>query len=289
MNRKGSWSSIFADWPAKMLSLAAALLLFFFYRLNRLEERFVSVPLAVTVNDQYVPSSALPRSVRLTLRGESSSLVTILEEDLKASVDFSDAKAEGLIRSAVLVEKRGTALGVDPLEISVEPVEVTVNLERKARKMVPITPSFRGYLEPGYELSTFDLIPSEAEISGPAGAVSHVLDLSTDFIELSGRHSDFSAEVRVFPKDPLVTISGKASSTFKAIVQQAIEYRRFEGVTVLATGLQEGLALAEPLPTCSIRLQSSKAQLRGFELPPGLAILDLASVRKSGVYTLPLL
>jgi hypothetical protein len=288
MSRKGFWAVFFADWPAKILALAVAVIIFLFYRLNRLEDRFVSVPLSVTLNEEYVPSNVLPRSVRLTLRGESSSLVTILDDDLKATVDFSHGNAEGIVKAAVVVEKRGSALGVDPLEITADPVEVTANLERKAVKVVPITPSFRGYLEPGYELSSFDLEPAEAEISGPAGAVSRVLDLSTDFIELSGRRSDFTTEVRVFPKDPLILVAGKAVSTFRAVVQQAIDFRRFDGVTVVAAGLQDGLQLAEALPACSIRVQSSKAQLRGFELPPGSVTLDLSSVRRVGVYTLPL-
>jgi hypothetical protein len=287
VSRKGFWVRVFADWPAKVLSIAAALLMFFFYRLNRLEDRFVSVPLSVTVNDEFVPSNALPRSVRLALRGESSSLFSVLEDDLRASVDLSAARGEGLVHSVVVVEKKGSALGIDPLEVRAEPSEVAANLERKARKTVAITPSFRGYLAPGYELATFDLNPAEAEVQGPASAVARVIDLSTDFIELTGRTSDFSAEVRLFSKDPFVGVSGRGQSTFKATVQQAIEYKRFDGVPIAIVGLVEGLALGDPPPSGALRLQSSKAQLRGFALPEGILYIDCAGVRRAGVYTLP--
>jgi len=277
-----------ADWPAKALSLAAAFLVFLFYHLNRLEERFVSVPLSVVQGEEYVPSTMLPRSARLTLKGEPGALVTILEEDLRVSVDLSGAKAEGIAHAPLTVERRGSALGVDPLEISIDPAEVTVNLERKATKIVPITPSFRGYLSPGYELSTFDLEPAQAEISGPAGAISRTIDLSTDFIELTGRTSDFEAEVRIFPKDPLITVAGKQLSRFRATVQEAIEYRRFDGVAVEIAGLAEGFALAEAPPLCSLRVQSSREQLRDFILPANAVTLDLSGIKRAGIYNLPL-
>ncbi|HUX40454.1 MAG TPA: CdaR family protein [Rectinemataceae bacterium] len=288
MSKKSLRARIVADWPAKVLSLAVAILVFTFYRLNRLEDRYVSVPLAVTVGDEFVPSSSLPRSVRLTLRGESNALVTILEEDLKASVDLSRVTGEGVYKAPVLIEKRGSALGVDPLEITIDPPEIAVSLERKLRKVVPVTPSFRGYLGPGYELSSFSLEPAEEEVSGPASAVERIIDLSTDPIELSGKTSDFREEVRVFPKDPLVQVSGKATATFSAAILQAMDFKTFDAVPVTATGLAPGFALIDPLPTCVLRLRSNASILKNFVLPPGAIVLDLSSVTKAGIYTLPL-
>ncbi len=288
MSKKSLRARIVADWPAKVLSLAVAILVFTFYRLNRLEDRYVSVPLAVTVGDEFVPSSSLPRSVRLTLRGESNSLVTILEEDLRASVDLSRATSEGFYKAPVLVEKRGSALGVDPLEITIDPPEIAVSLERKLRKVVPVTPSFRGYLGPGYELSSFALEPAEEEVSGPASAVERIIDLSTDPIELSGKTSDFREEVRVFAKDPLVQVSGKPTATFSAKILQAMDFKTFDAVPVAASGLAPGFALVDALPTCVLRLRSNASILKGFVLPPDAIVLDLSSVTKPGIYTLPL-
>ncbi|HUX38213.1 MAG TPA: CdaR family protein [Rectinemataceae bacterium] len=288
MSRKSLRSRLVVDWTAKVLSLVAAILVFSFYRLNRLEDRYVSVPLAVTVGDDFVPASALPRTVKLNLRGESNSLVGILEEDLRASIDLSRATGEGILTAPVVVERRGSALGVDPLEITADPPEIAVPLQRRLRKIVPITPSFRGYLGPGYELSSFQLDPSAEEITGPADAVQRVLDLSTDAIELSGRTADFHAEVRVFAKDPLVQVSGKGMAAFSASILQSMEFRTFEAVPVTVLGLLPGLALAEPPPPCTLRVRSSAALLKDFNLPAGSVVIDLSATTKGGLYTLPL-
>ena len=115
MRSKGLFKRLLSKWPVKVLSLAAALLLFFFYRLNRLEDRYISVPLTVSMNDEYVLASQSPRSVRVTLRGEANALASIQEDDVRASLDLNAFRVEGHYRAPVQMERTGTALGVDPL------------------------------------------------------------------------------------------------------------------------------------------------------------------------------
>ena len=45
MNTRKFVDGILSDWPAKIISLAAAALLFLFYRVNTMDERFFSEPL----------------------------------------------------------------------------------------------------------------------------------------------------------------------------------------------------------------------------------------------------
>ena len=284
MPNKGMAKRLLSNWPAKVLSFAAALLLFFFYRLNRLEDRYISTPLSVSVNDEYALASQAPRSVRVTLRGESNALFTIQEDDIKASLDLSSYRAEGQYRAPVQVERKGTALGVDPLEIRTDPVDVAVAIEKRVTRVVPITPSFKGFLEPGYELVAFDLKPSEIEVSGPASAVARVDDVQTDFIELSGRNSDFTVKSRVVKKESLVSVSGPDSVEFRAVVQRSLAIKTFQGVAIAGEGLTPDLALAQSLPAGSFRIRSSTTDISGFAPTPGLLYVDLSGMRKAGTY-----
>jgi hypothetical protein len=286
---KGLAKRMLANWPAKVLSLAAALLLFFFYRLNRLEDRYVSVPLSVSMNDEYVPSSQYPRSVRATLKGESSALSSIQEDDIRASLDLSGYRAEGQYRAPVQIERKGTALGVDPLEIRTDPSDVSITMEKRITRVVPVTPSFKGFLEPGYELLSFELSPSQVEISGPASSVNRALDVQTDFIELAGRNSDFIVKARIVKKDGLLSISGADSVEFRAVVQQSLAIRGFEGVPIAAEGLEGDLALETPLPTGSLRVRSSTTDITGFSPAAGILYVDFAAIRKPGSYKLKVL
>jgi hypothetical protein len=275
---------LFTNWPAKVLSLFAALLLFAFYRLNRLEDRYISLPLSVSMNDEYVPSSQYPRTVRATLRGESNALFAIQDDDVRASLDLSGYHAEGKYRAPVQIERKGSALGVDPLEIRTDPADVVVSMEKRITRVVPVTPAFKGFLEPGYELVSFELSPSEVEISGPTSSVSRANDVQTDFIELAGRSSDFIVKSRILKKDSLVSVSGPESVEFRAVVQKSLAIRTFENVEVVGEGLPPELALAAPLPAGSLRIRSSTSDITSFSPTPGILYVDLANLRKTGAY-----
>jgi YbbR domain-containing protein len=284
MPSKSLASRLLAEWPVKALSLGAAVVLFFFYQYSRLEDRYISVPLTVTANDDYVLASQAPRSVRVTLRGEANAIVAIQEEDIRASLDLSSYRAEGQFRAPVLVERRGAALGVDPLEIRTDPADVAVTIGKRVSRTVPVTPSFKGFLEPGYEIVSFDLTPSEVDISGPESAVSQVDDMQTDFIELTGRNSDFTVKTRLVNKESLVSVSGPGSVEFRAVVQRSLAIKTFEGVAIQAEGLASELVLSQSLPLASLRLRSSTADIAGYSPPLGTLYVDLSAIRGPGAY-----
>jgi YbbR domain-containing protein len=289
MKTKGFWAKALADWPAKVLSLVVALLLFFFYHLNRLEQRSLSVPLAVTTNDEYVPSSEYPHSVKLALRGESNSLFQLQEEDIRASIDLSAVHGPGFTKATVEIEKRGNALGIDPLEIKAEPSTISVTMEHKASRVVPVTPVFHGYLNPGFELKSFDLSPGEVEIEGPESVIDRITSVSTEPIELSSRQADFSVKTRLLRGDPLVIITGADTADFRGAVVKAVALKTFSTAAVVASGLPEALALSEPLPAVRLAVKSQTVDLKGFELAPDSLSVDLSQVRRPGTYTLPIL
>jgi len=280
---------LMADWPAKVLSLCAALLLFFFYQLNRLENRPISVPLDVRVGGDFVPASQYPRSVRVTLRGESGAIYSIEEEDIIATLDLSPYRSEGPYRVPVQIERTGTALGVDPLEIQVEPADVEVSIEKRSSRVVPVSPAFRGFVQSGYEIASFEIQPPDVEISGPASAVAKILDVKTEPIELTGRAADFTVKSRLVKKDPLVALSGAGSVDVRVLVAYSRGVLSFDDAEVAIAGLAEGLVLAPPFPRARVDLRpiagAEPAALA--ELPPGTLDVDASAVRNSGFYDLP--
>lgn len=288
MKTKGFWARLVSDWPAKVLSVAAALLIFFFYRLNRLDERYLSVPLQVTSNDEYVPASQYPRSVRLALKGESNDLFRIQESDIAASVDLSGVKAVGLARAVVSIEKKAGALGIDPLQISPEPAEITVTMERRSSRVVPVTPAFRGYLEPGYNLKAFDISPGEVEIVGPESAISRLSDMTTEPIELTGKMSDFAVKARIVHSNALIQVSGSDVVQFRGTVAKSVAAKSFVAMPIQVEGLQADLVLEAPLPTARINVKSASADVHAISLPAQAVAVDFSGIHKPGSYTLPI-
>ena len=135
---------LLADLPVKVICLAAAVILLLFHRVTTLTERFFSVPLNVSTPAGLAVASAFPRTVRITLRGEGDAIFPILEEDVEAAVSLDSHKSPGVYRAEVKVNRKGTAQGVEPLEIRVDPQTITFTLEPLTEKRVGVTPDLQG-------------------------------------------------------------------------------------------------------------------------------------------------
>ena len=277
---------VFENWPAKILSLAAAVTLFFTYQLNRLEERPLSVPLRVTINDEFVPASQYPRTVRLVIRGDPNAIFAVLEGDLEAILDLTPYTSPGIQRVPVTIEKRGSALGIDPLEFRIEPSEVALSIEQRAVRELQIVPSFRGFLEPGYELTGFKITPPRIEVVGPASLLSSLDDVTTDPIELTGRSEGFQLRIKVTEKDPLISYLSSDVVEFSAEVRRAIVFKTFQDIPVEATDLAPALAVRGNLPVGSVRVSASRSELEDFIPSAGVLQVDLSEIDEPGTYTL---
>ena len=136
---------ILHNWPVKIISVAAAVLLFFFYRVSSLEERFFNVPLVVQFHENYTSAESYPETVRITIRGRDEDIKLILEDEIEAFLDYSEYKEEGRFRAPVQIKKMGFATQITPLEIRVEPGEFNLLLESLMVKSLAVIPSITGY------------------------------------------------------------------------------------------------------------------------------------------------
>lgn len=197
-----------ANWPAKVVCLAAASVLFVFYRVTTLQERFLSVPLEVEPPPGLAIAAPYPQTVRVTVRGEEGRIRPIREEDFRASVDFGSFHGEGRARLEVKVERAGEALDVEPLAVRVDPAEVTFRLERQAEKVVEVTPNLVGSPARGFDLVQQNLNPAGVRVRGPRSLVAGLGGLTTEEIDLNGRSEDFSVTARLVLANPLLQAPG---------------------------------------------------------------------------------
>jgi len=220
LNKEKLLNKIIEKWPVKVISIAAAVIIAVFYRMNTLETRTFLVPLQVIESDFYIPTSSYADTVRITLRGEPSGIYPILEEDIEAYIDFSKYKNEGTYRIPVQVRKKGSALGVEPLEISVLPIDVSVLVEQKVMRNIPVFTIFSGELPRGYELINQTVFPDTIIADGPRTTMDNIHEFITEEVNLEGRLSDFSVFVNVINDNPLVTIYGNRMIEYQARIRR---------------------------------------------------------------------
>jgi YbbR domain-containing protein len=285
--KKSLIEKIAQDWPAKVLSIGAAIMLFLFNRMSDLDQKYFSVPLAVSGAGQIVPSSAYPEIVRLTLRGDSKKLSFINPGDIEAYLDCSGVSKEGESVLPVRLHRKGNALDADPLEISVDPVQVRLSFEGREIKSVPVVARFSGSPETGYEKASVQVAPAEVEISGPRSLVEKTLSVSTEKFDLSGLKEDTVDEVRLEPPSALIELSSSDSVEIRLTIRQAVAMKTFDSVPILVKGLDPDLQLEGKLPAGVLTVQGSPADVGAFSLSEDTLSVDLSYLRQAESVILP--
>jgi len=277
------------NWPAKVLSIGLAIMLFVFHRMSALEERIFSVPLYIERSGPLVPSSPYPRMIRVNLRGEPASIFSIMESDIEVYVNMDRLEQPGVYTVPIQWRKRGVTQG-EPVQITVDPIEITLVLDHRISRAVPVTADLRGQVEAGHAMMYYSLNPAQVVIEGPAGLISGISEIFTEAIDLGGRRNDFAVTAHVLNPDPLMIIRGAGTSEFRGNVIQIIPVRTITTVPIAITGLVGELDGELETLTATIRLEGeSQAALDAFSPPPGFLRVDASGINQPGTYFLRVL
>jgi len=278
------------NWPAKVISIGVAIMLFIFHRMSTLEERFFSVPLTIERSGPLVPSSPYPRMIRVNLRGEAASIFSMMESDIEVYVNIDGLEQPGIYTIPIQWRQRNMAQGTEPVQITVDPMEITLSLDHRLSRAVPVTANLRGHIETGHAMLSYSLNPNQVVIDGPAGIISGIPEIFTEPIDLDGRRSDFSVTAVVLNPDPLIIIRGSGTSEFQGSVTQIIPVRNITNVPIAITGLHEGLSGELEIGAAILRLEGeSQDALDMFTPPPGFLRVDGSGIYQPGTYYLRIL
>ncbi|GHU68590.1 hypothetical protein FACS189447_11030 [Spirochaetia bacterium] len=225
--------------------------------------------------------------IRVTLRGDANSIYPILEDDIEAFVNLSRYENPGDYKAAVQIRKKGTALGVKPLEVNVDPIDISVSLDYKISKFVPLTASLRGNVAPGYTMNSYSLNPTQVIIDGPSELIGSIPELSTEIIDLEGRTADFTVMVNILNRDPLLVIRGTGATEFHGLISRIIPVRNITDISILISNLDDEFQGELDIRAGSVHLEGvNQEELDSFNLPPGFLSVDCSGIEGPGSYTL---
>jgi YbbR domain-containing protein len=280
-------SKLLENWPAKVISLVVAIFIMFLYNLTRLDQRYITVPLNVSEGRSYVPATEYPKTVRVAIRGDRNQIYRIRESDIVASIDLTRYGSEGVFRVPVKLERRGDASDIDPLELRADPAEIPISFERLSAKRVAISPTFKGFLEQGYELNSYEIVPPEIVIEGPTSLIASTKDISTDVIELSGKTGDFSLTVPLVKPSSLINLIDVTTVRFTAKIQKQERRITLDNVTIQVVNLDPSLTFSEVLPVGKMTLLPRQGQDPARATDAHLEA-DFKDIVRPGQYSIPL-
>ncbi len=276
------------NWPIKILSLTAAVVLSQLYNINNLEERFFTIPVEIRKNDKFTTVNSSVNKVRIRLRGSEEEIFSVMEEDITAYVDLSSKVNEGEFQAPILLKKNGSVQNLKNLEISVEPINIRTHLEEKLARSIVVQPKFSEYPLTGYELVNYYTSPSAVTVTGPRSQVEDLQFISTESIDLIGRFEDFNVKTRLFKESDDISISGGDVVEFIGIISEIIIKKTIPNIDIVCIDLPENLIINGILPKASITVQGTQLRVENIRQQDLHFMVDCSGIMEPGHYSLPI-
>lgn len=165
----------------------------------------------------------------LLVRGNRSGLDAIAKTPPSYVVDLSGATvgvAQYPIRMAAIELPKGVHA------VRVHPTVITLKIDEKISKELPVTPSFEGDVLTGYRVSRISATPPYLTVSGPSHLIESMTALSTKPFALANASESFRKEVSLdLPEQVSVDPDAKVI-TLHITIEEIIVIRTFKHIAV---------------------------------------------------------
>lgn len=223
--------------------------------------------------------------VTLQVKGRRSDITTIFAEEYKVKLDLSSVKQPGTHTLPLTYSlPRGVEL------VSMDPTMVTVTVEERMSKSVPVSIGTKGKLSPDYRLgSPVKIEPGTVEVTLPESELARLSQVRGT-VDLDGADANIvEKRVKLTAYDKEGNALGDALIVPESVAVEVPVEATFATVPLEMeyTGrLPEGLVLSNVTPKVTeVKLYGSKEALAGAKSYTG-ATVNLENVTKSGTTVL---
>jgi YbbR domain-containing protein len=199
-----------------VIALVAACLLWYGLAGQRRENisvRGVKATLTlVNLPRDLVVMSSVPDTVNVQLRGPLSRSLDP-GAPLEVLLDLSDARP-GI--HSYSIEEEHLQLPPEVSVVSVDPAEITLELERLETASVPVRPTLEGEPAAGFVLREIRVTPSQITVQGPGSRLAALDHVATTPLSIEGATGSFEASLQ--PRLPDPTLRSLAVVPLLAVV-----------------------------------------------------------------------
>ena len=288
MNTNRLADKLFDKWPAKVICFIIAVFLYFFHQASLVETKTFVLPLEVIENGMVMHLGNIPKSVSVVVRADENNIKAILPTDMQATISLDSITEKGTYTLPVNIFLSDTIKEMDPLEVKLKDEAVTVQVDTKSFKYVPILPSVIGEVSHGYEIQNISMNPSTVEIFGPTTIVNATEQIYSTRVNVSNAEINFATEVSYQNINYLLTVVDEGPFKATVSIVPKIMERDFTNLEVEVLNLLPGLELQEELPSVSVKLSGAMSFLENYSVSKHSVILNLHEITEPGTYEIPL-
>lgn len=264
-------SLFFEDWLTKTIALVIALVLWYGVTGSRAPttRRLGNVRLVLQLPPETETGNDALNKVDITVTGDKSRVSRLTGDDLIVVADLSNSKpGEFVVQLKPETVNIELPSGVKLDEI--EPNKISVKLEPRIEKLIPVKPAFIGQLPEGYEIYETTVSPESVRVRGAASRVNALDSVPTEKIDLNVHAESFSEkQVTVDLLDPKITVLDAVVDLTVKIGEERIE-KTFANVQVREP------SGAHPMPErATVTLYGTRSEIES--LNPGSIGIELVT------------
>jgi YbbR domain-containing protein len=208
---------LFENWPAKLLSVAVALLLWVALVDEPELIETVSVPVEYRNLDSTLDlSPEAPTRVQIQVRGPRSRLGAVSSENTNIVFDLGamrqpSARTFTITKDLINLPNRVSL-------VRAMPSQMRVTLERRLMRDVPVTVAITP--APSVRVIATEVTPPTVRIAGPESSVRAAASLPTEPIDLATVDAAKPLRLNVLLADPELSVVGSAFVTVKLSIEK---------------------------------------------------------------------
>ncbi|MFW6198687.1 MAG: YbbR-like domain-containing protein, partial [Acidobacteriota bacterium] len=159
---------------------------------------------------------------------------------------------------------------------SIEPSEITIYLEERVRRELPISPVLEGSPAEGYEIVERSVDPETAVVTGPRSRVFGLTGISTDTVNVTGRRRTLARTVAVRSPDPLVEVRGRSTAELTIRIDEISVNTEVTGIPVELENRRYRTAINPD--TIGVVLEGPTSVVSDLDADDVRAVIDLAGL-----------
>lgn len=272
------------DWPSKLISLVAAILIYVFYQVSILETKNLAVPLSIQENGSFKAVSVSDKNVHVSIKGMKEDIVTLEALDFNTFIDISSINTEGEYELPVEIQLSSNATIIENLEVRVNPSTVKVNVTEYSSAFVPVISSFSGTPSHGYELGDVFVTPPAIKIYGPKKAVESQSQLFTELVSVNDCSESFVKETNVYSDNTMIEFPESSKVSVSVDIEKSITEKTYRNVPVYVMRPTEPYYMEDTEFYTDITIRGRVLALDSYFIPQNTFYIDCSSFEEEGSY-----
>ncbi len=260
----------------KAISVALASLLWLIVAGDHLVERSMRVPLEfrnIPANLEIVGDPL--NAVDVRLRGSSALLGRLEPREIVAVLDLGSARP-GSRMFHIRNDEVRAPYGVEVAQVV--PGTIALEMEKSARRTLPVLPAVDGQPAPGFVLGRAIVEPASVEVAGPESHLRRLTGATTEPVDVSGAQARVADVVTVGVADSAVRLVKAQTARVTIEILPAPRERSIDGVAVRYRNLGAGLkAEVKPVLT-AVSVRGAQEAIEGLRTGELGAFVDLAGL-----------